>query len=195
MSFFASSDYSFITEALRPPPDSPPNSVQRNVPPENGWHKPFKPSKAAVQKRPEQRLLLGKISVDLGNQLFAVCPVNGAGVLDAFSAGSGAAKAMHAHLKKERRGALVKIENIANQHIFCNFGHCYFLLDIYSTETSGSSAHARLPDSGLLQNFRRGHARHGVQPPAAAGSDTTEAMIIAQKYNRMLFFRRNAFSV
>ena len=68
-----------------------------------------------------------EIVVDFCNQHVGVGSVNRACHFDALSAGGGAAEAVHADFKEEFCGFSVKIKDVADDGVFCNF-HTKLLL-------------------------------------------------------------------
>ena len=80
------------------------------------------PERREIAVVPELNLLfrLGKMLVDLADELFAVNAVNGARLLEALASRSGAAETMHAHSDKEGRCGAVGVKDIAYYGIFCN---------------------------------------------------------------------------
>ncbi len=59
--------------------------------------------------------------VELSNERICISAVNEASHFDAFAAGSGTAEAVHTDFEEEFRGLTVRVENIADDGVFCDF--------------------------------------------------------------------------
>jgi hypothetical protein len=65
--------------------------------------------------------LCGKKIVYLLDERVCIGAVNRTSILNGLAAGMGATEAMHADLEKELRGLGLRIKNIANNTLFCDF--------------------------------------------------------------------------
>lgn len=77
-------------------------------------------------------LLIIKMLVKLFNHFGRAYTMYGTGVCKTFASCGRAAQTVHTHFKEVRRSIGVKVENIADYHIFGNFSaHFKFLRKIY----------------------------------------------------------------